>query len=351
VRSGQARMKLLSPEQRSELAKDAARARWAIDSTESDGVVFKAIHTGELKLDIGNGEPLVIQCAVLEDRVTRVISRNAVFRAFGRTKRGRAKDENRVPNMPSFADAKNIQPFIMKHMDGGLKQIVYEDQRGKQNAGYNALILPKLCNVYLDARRQEALTKRQDDLAVAAEILLGALGSVGIIALVDEATGFQHVRDSQALQEILNLYIGKELAKWAKRFPDEFYKEIFRLRGWNYDPTSSKRPMYMARITIDLVFDRIGPGLTRELQERRQEILESTGKRGKLHQVMTPDVGHPALQHHISGLIFLAKAFKEWGPFYEAVDKVAQRYNRTLALPFDESDTIQVGSSELSQPS
>ena len=190
------------------------------------------------------------------------------------------------------------------------------------------------------------MTKRQEPLAVAAEILLGALGSVGIIALVDEATGFQRVRDSQALQDILNMYIGKELAKWAKRFPDEFYKEIFRLRGWNYDPKSSKRPMYMARITIDLVFDRIGPGLTKELQERRQEIFEATGKRGKLHQVMTPDVGHPALQHHMSGLIFLTKAFKEWEPFYEAVETVAPRYNRTLKFAFDDSQPILLGSSE-----
>ena len=353
TRSGRARMEKLTPAERTALAKQGAAARWQEERIEVPEVVHRATHTGELKLKLGQDD-LVIKCAVLADRATRVISRNAVFRAFGRTKRGRAKSDNRVPNMPSFIDAKNLQPFVVRHIDGGLNQIVYKDRRNRLSAGYNALLLPKLCNIYLDARRERVATKQQARLAEAAEILLGALGTVGIIALVDEATGFQDVRDRQALEEILNQYIGRELAKWAKRFPDEFYKEMFRLRGWQYDPTSSRRPMQMARITIDLVYDRIGPGLTQELQDRRQEIFENTGRRGKLRQILTPDVGHPALQHHLSGLIFIGKLFKDgdWDGYYQAVDKVAQRYNRTLLLPFgddaiDVSPTAQPPSAQL----
>jgi len=352
VRSGKARMEKLTPDQRSALGRQGANARWAVERIDPGSVekVFKASHTGELQLRIGE-KPLVIPCANLNDGVTRVISRNAIFRAFGRTKRGRAKDENRVPNMPSFIDAKNLQPFVCKHIGGGLKLLVYEDLKGRMNQGYNAILLPQLCNVYLEARRQgNVLTKPQESLAIAAEILLGALGTVGIIALIDEATGFQNVRDREALQEILNLYIGKELAKWAKRFPDEFYKETFRLRGWQYDPTSSKRPMLMARLTIDLVYDRIGPGLTKELQERREEIFDTTGKRGKLQQLLTPDVGHPALQYHLSGLIFLGRASSNWDDFYLSVEKVAPRYNRTLRFPFEDSEAISISASEPQPP-
>jgi len=349
VRSGKARMNKLSPAERSELGQRGAAQRWRLEVPEGEPIL-KAKHTGTLTLNLGD-TPLLIECAVLQDGVTRVISRNAIFRAFRRTKRGRAKDENRVPNMPSFADAKNLQPFIQKHIEGGLKQLFYEDLRGRIRGGYNAIILPRLCNAYLEARRENALTQKQDKLAQAAEILIGALGTVGIIALIDEATGFQYFRDSLALQEILNLYIGKELARWAKRFPDDFYKEIFRLQGWKYDPNSTKRPMRMAQITVDLVFDRLGPGVTKELKERRQEIFEITGKWGKLHQVLTYDVGHPALQHHLSGLTFLAKAFKEWKPFYVAVDEIAPRYNRTFALPFGEPETNQPSANAQPQPS
>jgi hypothetical protein len=350
VRSGKARMDKLTPEERRQLARRGAEARWNREGQETDAVIYRASHTGKLTLQLGE-EELVIQCAVLDDKVTRVISRNAVFRAFGRTKRGRAKSENRVPNMPSFMDAKNLQPFIVKNIDGGLSQITYRDLDGRLNTGYNAILLPKLCNVYLDARRAKATTHGQNKLADSAEILLGALGTVGIVALVDEATGFQDVRDRQALEEILNQYIGSELAKWVKRFPDEFYKEVFRLRGWHYDPTNSRRPMQMAKLTIDLVYDRIGPGITKELQEKRQEIYAATGRRGKLQQILTPEIGHPALQHHLSGLIFMAKSFRnnDWHGFYEAVERVAKRYNRTMLLPFTD-DPAETYPSEPQQP-
>ena len=200
-------------------------------------------------------------------------------------------------------------------------------------------MLTETCKVFIEAKNAGVLTKSQKRIAERCWILLQAIANVGITSLVDEATGFQYVRDRHALQAILDEYIGKELAKWVKRFPDEFYRQIFRLKGWTYNAASSKRPPQMARITCDLVFDRIGPGMTKELKERRQEIFDATGKTGKLHQVMTPDVGHPALQHHISGIEFLAKAFPDgaYEAFHQAMDRVAPRNNRTLPLPFPET--------------
>ena len=73
------------------------------------------------------------------------------------------------------------------------------------------------------------------------EILAPALARVGIIALIDEATGYQEIRDRQALQQILDKYLLKEYAAWAKRFPDEFYKQIFKLRGWEWRGKLEKR--------------------------------------------------------------------------------------------------------------
>jgi hypothetical protein len=94
--------------------------------------------------------------------------------------------------------------------------------------------------------------------------------------------------------------------------------------------------MATANVTLDLVFDRIGPGLAKELKLRRDEVFEATGKKGKLHQVMTTDIGHPALQFHLAGLTFSAKMFNDgdWGGFHEAVERAYPRYNRTLHLPF-----------------
>jgi hypothetical protein len=47
--------------------------------------------------------------------------------------------------------------------------------------------------------------------------------AVGIIALVDEATGYQKVREKQALQLKLQAFIAEDMQEWAKLFPDEFW--------------------------------------------------------------------------------------------------------------------------------
>jgi P63C domain len=101
--------------------------------------------------------------------------------------------------------------------------------------GFEAQLLPQICDVWLKARDANALTKIQMPVAQRVDILMRGLAHVGIIALVDEATGYQNVRARTALEEILEAFVAKEFRKWAKRFPDDFYKEICRLRNWKYD--------------------------------------------------------------------------------------------------------------------
>ena len=75
-------------------------------------------------------------------------------------------------------------------------------------------MLPLVCDVYLAARAAGVLTRKQLPIAEACEILVRALAQTGIIALVDEATGFQEVRDRRTLEAILNRYLRQEFAAW-----------------------------------------------------------------------------------------------------------------------------------------
>jgi hypothetical protein len=331
AKGGIARAARLSPEERQGIASRAAAARWG----DRGANLPKETHRGKLR--IGDRE---MACSVLDNGI-RVFSGRALYSVMGASRRGDKRDPvDGGARLPSFLDAERVKAYIPNDLMVALTSpIQFRPKRGGGIAfGYEATLLPKICNAILDARNADRLTARQKPMAVTAEVLVRGFAEVGVIALVDEATGYQEIRDRDALQRILDHYIGRELAKWAKRFPDEFYEQMFRLKGWAFNPNSSKRPMAMARVTIDLVFDRIGPGLTKNLRERRAEIQQETGKRGKLHQVLTVDVGHPALQHHLSGLIFLGKSFpdRDWLGFYAAVDRVAPRFHRTMSLPFDD---------------
>jgi hypothetical protein len=88
-------------------------------------------------------------------------------------------------------------------------------------------MLPLRCEVYLQAAEQKKLAPNQRDVAKAAAILVRGLARVGIVALVDEATGYQEVRARDALAKILEAYVAKELQPWVRTFPTDLLPADF----------------------------------------------------------------------------------------------------------------------------
>lgn len=121
-------------------------------------------------------------------------------------------------------DAANLVPYINQDLMEVIKREQYLDNSGSELEGYDAAILPLVCDAYLKARQDGALKTNQMDTAQKAEILVRSLAKVGIIALVDEATGYQEIRPKDALQAYLDKIISKELSAWAKNFLMSFTK-------------------------------------------------------------------------------------------------------------------------------
>ena len=108
------------------------------------------------------------------------------------------------------------------------------------------------------------------------ELLLHGFANVGIVALVDEATGYQDVRAQRALAKILEEFIAKELQPWTKTFPYEFYTEIARLKGWP-SMYSMKRPSVVGHYTNDIVYERIAPRVLEELRNVNPTLRSGSG--------------------------------------------------------------------------
>jgi hypothetical protein len=89
---------------------------------------------------------------------------------------------------------------------------------------------------------------------------------------------------------------------------------------------------------MSLSISAINVRLTKELRARRNEIFDATGKKGKLKQVLTEDIGHPALEEQQTGLTFIGKGFADgdWEGFHRHVDRAIPVFNRTIPLPFPE---------------
>ncbi len=317
-KAGQARAESLTPIRRKEIAREAALKRWG----------NKATHTGELKI----GE-INILCHVLENG-TRVISGNAIQRSLGYPKNASGM------TWKNFVDAKLLD-FLSDETKDKLENPIKFDRVGKGGSvpdthGYDASVLIDICDAILSAAKVEnLLTKSQQVQAKFAEILIRSVAKVGLVALIDEATGYQEVRDKKALQAILDKYLAKELAAWAKRFPDDFYKEMFRLRGWKFDPNSVARPGVVGRYTLDLIYERLAPGLLEELETRNPR--NSSGNRTrKHHQWLSSDVGHPALSQHLHSVIGFMKLADNWEQLMAMVDKVYPKKGTQIELLYED---------------
>ena len=195
ARGGKARAAALAPAVRAEIARVAAEARWAVP---------KATHIGELH--IGN---LDIPCAVLPDG-TRVLSQRGVGKALGRSYGGqdwkRQDDAAGGGKLPFYLNAGTLKPFIPSDLLALVTEpVMYRHSQGGGSAhGIPATALPMICDVWLKARDAGALNAVQLEVARRADVLMRGLAHIGVIALVDEATGYQEVRDRVALQAILD---------------------------------------------------------------------------------------------------------------------------------------------------
>jgi P63C domain len=295
--------------------------------------ILRALYEGDLK--IGD---ITIPCSVLEGGI-RVLSRRGVNTALGGSIGGLTRDVNSGGrNLPRILGTKSVKPFVSEELMAGAKS-AYEFHPlhgGRTAFGYEATLLPLMCETVIDADRAGAI--RNPDAVGMAETLLRGFARVGIIALVDEATGYQEIRDREALQQILDKYLRVDwAAAWAKRFPDEFYREMFRLRGWQWRGMKVNRPSVVAHYTKDLIYQRLAPGILDEL-ERRNPQNDKGNRKHKHHQWLTGDIGVPALAQHLYAIIGFMRAAATWDQFYRMVQRAFPKLNTTLFLDFPEPE-------------
>ena len=295
----------------------------AIDAITDKVLAHRPVATPPLKVIAGEPDsPMVIgdieiPAYVLEDE-TRVLTQRGVFTAFD-TRRG---GHYRVgAELPRFLATKALAPHITGVLRLALtKPILFTLSSGPGAHGYPATLLPDICGVILQARSDGDLNHRQRGLAERSELLLRGLAHVGIIALVDEATGYQRIREERALATILEEFLDKELQPWTRTFPFTFYEQIFRLKGWG-NAAGVKRPSVIGHYTNDFVYDRIAPGVLDELRSRNP-VLPQGWRRNRHHQWFTPEYGHPRLKEHLEGVTALMRVAGSWDGLLRSLDHV-----------------------------
>ena len=318
ARGGVARAKQLTSIERKTIAKKAATVRWDVDALP------RAICSSEnTPLRIAD---VTLDAYVLEDG-TRVLSQGGFMKALGRNR----KPPRRSMDTPAMLRGAAFQEFLTEDLLEKSRPISFCASNGMRAYGYRAELLPAICEVYLKARDAGTLAANQQRTAKQADILMRALATVGIIALVDEATGYQDWRAKNALAEILQQYIAKELQPWVRTFPSDYYKNMFRLRGLQYPRDTVKRPQYFGILTNDIIWKRLAPGV---LDELKRVIPRNKNGRptAKYFQSLTTNKGYPELRELLGSVVTIMTFSDEWADFMDKINKRHPRFDSQLPL-------------------
>jgi hypothetical protein len=294
----------------------------------------RATHEGTLK--IGDYEMTAYNLPNGE----RLLSRTEFIRALGRTgkaKGGRQFDEEF--GLPVFLTAGNLKPYITSELEENSTPRHFLNTKGQEVIGYKAELLPSVCYVFVDAAEQGEINRMQVHIVDRAKALIRGFATVGIIALIDEATGYQEERGRKALQEFLDKVLVNEARKWTKTFPNDFFEAIFKMKGWTWNEAAQgRKPSVVGHYINNYVYSRLGPDLLTELRKRNPKLDD--GKRAKkMHQFTSEDFGAPELQQRLRTLADFARAAGyNWTAWTRMVERAYPQFKDQYSLQFTVED-------------
>ncbi len=271
----------------------------------------KATHTGLWQIN----DSTSIECYVM-DNGERVLSMRGTARSMGLVGGGGMA---LVRNLNSMWIAPYLTPELKNWLEKANRNETpqYLTKRGNKFTPFSATAFVDLCTAYINAKHDGVL-KLESQILIADKLyaIMTAFAKTGLVAIIDEVTGYQYDREHDELQKLLSAYISEELLPWAKRFPDEFYRQMFRLKNWTYN--GNNRPQYVGKLTNHYIYDQLPDGVLEELKHK-------TPKNKRLHQSLTDEVGVPHLDKQLQKTIALMQASDTWEEFEALFNKVQSR--------------------------
>jgi P63C domain len=323
-KGGRARADTLGKDTLRDIAASGGRARWANSKKLAEnGDLPVATHQG--KMMVGS---LDLDCYVLADG-RRLFHKRGMAKALGMKSGGGNVFMRAVrrKGLGSEIDQKLIEKIE--------NPIVFKPLNLDLGHGYDADVLVDVCKAIIRAADSDKLTSSQDGLVAQARILLQAFAKVGVTALIDEATGYQQVRDPNALRLLVQQYIEAEKREWEKQFPNEYYDELNRIYGSKRLTTTGSgaviqnRPQHFANFTRAHVYHLLENGAVLEELDRINPKIDKKGtRRARFHQHLTLGYGIEKLKRQVSEVMTLMKVS----------DTVAQ-FKRLFAKRFPQDGT------------
>jgi hypothetical protein len=312
---GKARAAKLSPEERKNIAKNAAIARWGVKPPQ-------ATHKGNFQEEFG----FDVECYVLDDQhKTAVIHQRGMGAALGFSAQGGGR-------LTRFINGKTIAPYLGLDLKDKLSHpIVFKglttvsgEPSNKVLHGYDVTILIDVCKAIVAAESGGDLLPRQKGLAKQAHIILSASAKAGIKGLVYALAGYDATKEE--VIAAFKLYILEEAKKYEKEFPTELYFEWQRL--YNITPPQRGKNWKEMHLTVDHIYYPLAKSNGKLLGLLRSAKISGGDRNKKLFQFLN-EVGARALRMQLGRVLEMAESSPDKKAYEE---KIIKRFGGQLSF-------------------
>ena len=320
-KGGKARRDALSKEERSDIAKAAALVRWG--APKDDGSIPEAVNDGFLQIGA-----VQIECYVLSNR-KRLIHKRGMAKALDMKSAG---GNAFMKTMSRKGLGSVISKEVQRQIDNPL---IFKPLNGDPAHGYEATFLIDICNSIIDANKALKLTASQAHLAIQAEIIIRAAAKLGIVALVDEATGYIEDKKKEEYRQMFQDFIRLEFSKYDKEFPQKLFDMMYRIYGLRRSALKPhQHPQFFGKFIRKYIYEPLANSngaILEMLDERSPVAYVNGGRRYKMFQFLTEVVGLPSLRAHLWQVVGI-------GSTCSTKDQFERRFRNAFPEPGDQGE-------------
>lgn len=298
------------------LATNTDKGNLMVENTQvKDDKPIVITHTGIWILS----EEIAIECFVT-DKEERLMSLRGAGRAMNLVGGGGTAVYRNL-------NAQYIQPYLSDQLKEWATRASKQElskispTNGPDIIPIEASLFAEICLAYTKAHIAGKLTTRsQKAIADRLLFIMTSFMKVGLDVLIDEVTGYQKDREEDAVQKLIWKYVSPEIRVWKKVFDDEFFKQLYRLRGWKENEVMNHlRPSVVGTYIDDIVYDRFPKEVMNEIKQKVKKS-EAGNKLSRYHQYLSEDTGLTHLEKHLVAVIAIMKISENWSHFLYMLD-------------------------------
>lgn len=282
--------------------------------SEEIKILPNALCTGD---DTFNGIKVIASILDDEDR-THVFSERSLANLFGFKGGGsywkRKKLDSAV--LPEYLSSPILNEFINNDLKEKLDSAVsYIATNKKISTGLEATILPLICDVYFKASQKYPENETLRRAGETAYRIILAFSQFGVLKYVEQITGYRYTdEDTQIVKSLKEYGVSPTIVEWQREFQTDFYRNIYRLRGWPYNPKSTARPSVIGTYTNQYVYSYLPKDVFQWIKDNTPKNKEGKFTK-KLFQSLDEKVGKEKLRNQMVSVTTMLKLSNTWDEF------------------------------------